>query len=110
MSAWQESLKIGQDRPKSERRRGIFWMPAMDRKPEWLDPLFPWKQHDATVNGRRMAYIDEGPRDGRPVLLLSGNPTWGFLYREFIGPLNDAGYRTIVPDWVGAGYSDHPRV
>jgi haloalkane dehalogenase len=56
-----------------------------------------------------MAYIDEGPREGRPVLLLSGNPTWGFLYRDFIGPLTEAGYRAIAPDWVGAGYSDHPR-
>ena len=43
-----------------------------------------------------MAYIDEGPRGGRPVLLLSGNPTWGSLYRDFIEPL------------TGAGYSDHP--
>ena len=57
-----------------------------------------------------MAYIDEGPRDGRPVLLLSGNPTWGFLYRDFVAPLTDAGYRAIAPDWIGAGYSDHPRV
>lgn len=57
-----------------------------------------------------MAYIDEGPRTARPVLLLSGNPTWGFLYRDFIKPLTDAGYRAIAPDWIGAGYSDHPRI
>lgn len=80
------------------------------RKPAWLEPLFPWEQRALTVNGRTMAYIDEGPRDGRPVLLLSGNPTWGFLYREFIGPLTAAGYRAIAPDWVGAGYSNHPRI
>ena len=79
-------------------------------KPDWLVPLFPWQQHAVTVNGRRMSYIDEGPRDGRPVLLLSGNPTWGFLYRDFIAPLSAAGFRAIAPDWVGAGYSDHPRV
>lgn len=54
-----------------------------------------------------MSYIDEGL--GRPVLLLSGNPTWGYLYRDFIGPLTLAGYRAIAPDWIGAGYSDHPR-
>ena len=77
---------------------------------DWLNPLFPWQQHELTVNGRRMAYIDEGDRTGRPVLLLSGNPTWGFLYRDFIRPLTDAGYRAVAPDWVGAGYSDHPRV
>ena len=79
-------------------------------KPDWLAALFPWAQHRVVVNGRRMAYIDEGPRDGRPVLLLSGNPTWGFLYRDFVEPLTDAGYRAIAPDWIGAGYSDHPRV
>lgn len=79
-------------------------------KPDWLKPLFPWEQRALTVNGRTMAYIDEGDPAGRPVLLLHGNPTWSFLYRDFIKPLTEAGYRTIVPDWVGAGYSDNPRV
>lgn len=79
-------------------------------KPNWLEPLFPWEQRSLLVNGRTMAYVDEGERAGRPVLLLSGNPTWGFLYRDFIGPLTAAGYRAIAPDWVGAGYSDHPRM
>jgi haloalkane dehalogenase len=82
----------------------------MNQKPAWLEPLFPWQQHELTVNGRRMAFIDEGPRNGRPVLLLSGNPTWGFLYRDYIAPLTGAGYRAIAPDWIGAGYSSHPRV
>ncbi len=79
-------------------------------RPDWLRVLFPWEHTFLWVNGRRMAYIDEGPRDGRPVLLLSGNPTWGFLYRDFIGPLTAAGYRAIAPDWIGTGYSDKPRV
>ena len=79
-------------------------------KPEWLQNLFPYQQQSILVNGRRMAYIDEGDRNGRPVLLLSGNPTWGFLYRDFIAPLTRAGYRAIAPDWIGCGYSDHPRV
>lgn len=82
----------------------------LQAKPDWLKPLYPWQQHAITVNGRTMAYIDEGEPNGRPVLLLHGNPTWGFLYRDFIGPLTQAGYRAIVPDWVGAGYSEHPRV
>ena len=56
-------------------------------KPEWLKTLFPWEQKALTVNGRTMAYLDEGDRNARPVLLLSGNPTWGFLYRDFIQPL-----------------------
>jgi len=79
-------------------------------KPDWLKPLFPWEQRSIVVNGRGMAYVDEGSPEGRPVLLLSGNPTWGFLYRDFIEPLAAAGYRPIAPDWIGAGYSDHPRV
>lgn len=77
-------------------------------KPSWLEPHFPWRQRSLTVNGRRMSYIDEG--EGRPVLLCSGNPTWGFLYRDFIEPLKAAGFRAIAPDWIGAGYSDHPRI
>ena len=72
--------------------------------------MFPWTQREIRVNGRGMAYIDEGDRAGRPVLLLSGNPTWGFLYRDFVSPLTAAGFRVIAPDWIGAGYSDHPRV
>ena len=79
-------------------------------KPDWLTALFPWPQQRLSVNGRRMAYVDEGPKDARPVLLLHGNPTWGFLYRDFIEPLKAAGYRVIVPDCIGAGYSDKPRI
>lgn len=82
----------------------------MCEKPEWLKELFPWEERRLPVNGRTMAYLDEGACDGRPVLLLHGNPTWGFLYRDFVGPLARAGYRVVVPDWIGAGYSDHPRV
>lgn len=82
----------------------------MPEKPDWLKPMFPWPQALATVNGRRMAYVDEGPQDARPVLLLHGNPTWAFLYRDFIEPLKAAGYRVIAPDCIGAGYSDKPRI
>jgi pimeloyl-ACP methyl ester carboxylesterase len=82
----------------------------MPEKPAWLTELFPWNQSLIQVNGRTMAYLDEGPRDARPVLLLHGNPTWGFLYRDFIEPLKTAGYRVIAPDCIGAGYSDKPRI
>jgi haloalkane dehalogenase len=82
----------------------------MLEKPDWLTAMFPWPQSRLTVNGRRMAYIDEGPKQARPVLLLHGNPTWAFLYRDFIGPLTEAGYRVIAPDCIGAGYSDKPRI
>lgn len=81
----------------------------MNEKPGWLRDLFPWEQKTIGVNGRSMAYVDEGERSARPVLLLHGNPTWGFLYRDFVAPLKQAGYRVLVPDSIGAGYSDHPR-
>lgn len=79
-------------------------------KPDWLKLLYPWQQHTITVNGRTMAYLDEGDEQARPVLLLHGNPTWSFLYRGFIEPLRQDGYRVIAPDWIGTGYSDHPRI
>ncbi|HXQ11647.1 MAG TPA: alpha/beta fold hydrolase [Caulobacteraceae bacterium] len=82
----------------------------MPERPDWLDSLYPWTQARLWVNGRRMAYLDEGPRTGRPVLLLHGNPTWSFLYRDFVRPLTAAGYRVVAPDCIGSGYSDKPRV
>jgi pimeloyl-ACP methyl ester carboxylesterase len=82
----------------------------MLEKPDWLKPMFPWSQAWRDVNGRRMAYVDEGPSNGRPVLLLHGNPTWAFLYRDFVGPLLEAGYRVVAPDCIGSGYSDKPRI
>jgi cis-3-alkyl-4-acyloxetan-2-one decarboxylase len=56
----------------------------------------------------RMHYVDEGPRDGRPVVMVHGNPTWGYLYRNFIGPLAEAGHRAIAVDHLGFGRSDKP--
>ena len=56
----------------------------------------------------RMHYVDAGPRDGRPVVLVHGNPTWGYLYREFIPALVAAGNRAVVPDHLGFGRSEKP--
>ena len=56
----------------------------------------------------RVHYVDEGPREGRAILCLHGEPTWSFLYRKMIPPLAAAGYRAIAPDLVGFGRSDKP--
>ncbi len=56
----------------------------------------------------RMHYVDEGPRGGKPVVMMHGNPTWGYLYRNFIPRLVEAGYRAIVPDCLGFGRSHKP--
>lgn len=70
---------------------------------------FPYQSKFANVNGWRMHYIDEGPRDAPPVLLLHGNPTWGYLWRDTIPPLLGQGYRVVVPDQIGFGLSEHPH-
>jgi haloalkane dehalogenase len=56
----------------------------------------------------RMAWVEDGPPDGEPVLLLHGEPSWSFLYRTMIPRLADAGLRAIAPDLVGFGRSDKP--
>jgi len=60
------------------------------------------------VDGLRMHYIDEGPKDGATVLLLHGEPSWSYLYRHMIPPLAKAGFRVIAPDLIGFGRSDKP--
>lgn len=63
---------------------------------------------DATVGGLdlRLARVDEG--DGDAVVLVHGEPTWGFLYRKLLPPMHDVGLRTVVPDLPGFGRSDKP--
>ena len=51
-------------------------------------------------------YIDEGSENTNTVLLLHGEPTWGYLYRNFIDPLVEKGLRVVVPDLPGFGKSD----
>ena len=67
---------------------------------------WPFAARYLRVNGWRMHYIDEGAGD--PVVLLHGNPTWGYLYRNVIPPLVAAGYRVVVPDMIGFGLSEKP--
>ena len=75
-------------------------------KLEGFRAQWPFAPRYARVNGCRMHYVDEG--EGDPVLLLHGNPTWGFLYRRVIPPLVEAGRRVIVPDMIGFGLSEKP--
>ncbi len=56
----------------------------------------------------RMHYIDEGPADARPVVMVHGNPTWGYLYRRFVEAVTAAGHRAIVMDHLGFGRSAKP--
>ncbi|OYU15226.1 MAG: haloalkane dehalogenase [Alphaproteobacteria bacterium PA4] len=60
----------------------------------------------ATGTPLRIHCIDEGPADAPPVLLMHGEPSWSYLYRNFVGPLVAAGHRVVAPDLIGFGKSD----
>ena len=74
--------------------------------PAWRE-LYPFESHFFDAAGHRMHYVDEGPRDANPVLMVHGNPTWSFYYRNLIAGLADQ-HRTIAVDHVGCGLSDKP--
>jgi haloalkane dehalogenase len=71
-------------------------------------PGYPFTPRYLDLGGLRMHYVDEGPRDGAPVLLLHGEPSWSYLYRKMIPLLTVGGHRAVAPDLVGFGRSDKP--
>jgi haloalkane dehalogenase len=71
--------------------------------PSWVPTdLYPFVSHFEDINGSRVHYLDEGV--GPPLILLHGNPTWSFLYRDLIAGLRDQ-YRCIAVDYPGFGLS-----
>jgi len=80
----------------------------MSRKPIDLSKcrhLYPFDSHFMDINGFKYHYVDEGA--GSPVIMVHGNPTWSFYYRQLIQALSHQ-YRTIAVDHVGCGLSDKP--
>jgi haloalkane dehalogenase len=71
-------------------------------------PGYSFAPHYVDVGGLRMHYVDEGPRDAPPVLLLHGEPSWSYLYRKMVPIFAAAGHRAIAPDLIGFGRSDKP--
>jgi haloalkane dehalogenase len=72
-------------------------------------PGYPFAPHYVTVgDGLRVHYVDEGPRDAAPVLMMHGEPSWSYLYRKMIPIVARAGHRVVAPDLVGFGRSDKP--
>ncbi len=69
-------------------------------------PGYPFTPNYVDIDGMRMHYVDEGPRDGPVVLMLHGEPSWSYLYRLMIPVIADAGFRAIAPDLIGFGRSD----
>ena len=72
---------------------------------ETFENTWPFAPHFCQAAGFRQHYADEGA--GRPIVLLHGQPTWGYIYRKFIPPLA-ATHRVIVPDHMGFGKSETP--
>jgi haloalkane dehalogenase len=72
-------------------------------RPAWVpEQLYPFESHFAQIDGAQLHYVDEG--SGAPLLLLHGNPTWSFLYREIIKGLSDR-FRCVAVDYPGFGLS-----
>ena len=90
-------------------------MPVLRTPDSAFDGLadYPFAPHYTEIDGgdlgaMRLHYLDEGPRDGPPVLLMHGEPSWSYLYRTMIPPLVAHGARCIAPDLIGFGKSDKP--
>jgi haloalkane dehalogenase len=76
-------------------------------------PEFPYTPRycevpDGDGGTLRIAWVEDGPDDADPVLMLHGEPSWSFLYRKMIPILVAAGHRVVCPDLVGFGRSDKP--
>ncbi len=71
-------------------------------------PGYSFEPHYVEVEGLRIHYVDEGPRDAEPVLMMHGEPSWSYLYRKMIPVITAAGNRALAPDLVGFGRSDKP--
>ena len=71
-------------------------------------PDYDFAANYVDIDGLRMHYIDEGPQDADPVLMLHGEPSWSYLYRHMIRPIADAGFRAIAADLNGFGKSEQP--
>lgn len=80
----------------------------MIRSDETFNGTFPYPAKFSDAAGFQMHYIDEGPRDGRVVLCLHGEPTWGYLFRHLIAALSGT-YHVVVPDHMGFGKSATPH-
>jgi len=80
----------------------------MIKASETFEGTWPFLPNFFDGNGFQMHYVDVGPRQANPIILLHGEPTWGYLYRKFIPELSKS-YRVVVPDMMGFGKSETPQ-
>ena len=77
-------------------------------RPSWVDSeLYPFEDRWEGIDGATVHYVDEG--EGRPILMVHGNPTWSFLYRDIIRGLSGQGFRCVALDLPGFGLSTAPE-
>lgn len=74
-----------------------------------ISGAFPYERHFIDVNGSTMAYVEAGDPEGAPILLVQGNPTSAYLWRNVIPHLEGSG-RVIAVDLIGMGQSDKPDI
>ncbi|KPJ99779.1 MAG: alpha/beta hydrolase [Desulfobacterales bacterium SG8_35] len=70
------------------------------------DILYPFAAKKISLHGHNLSFLDQGR--GKVIVMLHGNPTWSFYYRNLVSLLQD-NYRVIVPDHMGCGFSDKPQ-
>jgi len=73
-----------------------------------VNPMYPFAPKYYPRPGGRMHYVDEGPRDAAPVVMVHGNPSWSFYFRDLVKGLSGT-HRCIAPDHIGCGRSDKPQ-
>ena len=75
--------------------------------PHMAYPEYNFHSRFLKIDGQRMHYLDEGPVEGDPIVMVHGNPTWSFFFRRLVADLSDR-YRAVVPDHIGMGLSGVP--
>jgi len=98
---WDDSVPI------YTTQDGVDYVRTPEERFENL-PGYDFKENYVEIDGLKMHYLDEGPKDGQILLLLHGQPVWTYLYRKMIPILVSHGYRCIAPDMIGMGKSDKP--
>lgn len=70
--------------------------------------LYPFERKTCVVQGHTLSYIDEGAPHAHPTVMVHGNPTWSFYYRNLVQTITQKGGRALAMDHIGCGFSDKP--
>ena len=76
--------------------------------PDWLLRQLPYDHSNIDVGKKNMHVMEKG--SGKPIVLVHGNPMWGYLYKKVLDQIDDSSARLIVPDLIGFGFSDKVKI